>query len=212
MHCVICKSTVVSKKNVLCYLCWRDLSFIDKNITQHLNIAAIIDYNSIARKLIHTFKYKSPWLLCDLFINWISLTYPEIIASCDFIIPVPMHKYKLMIRSYNQVAILAQKLAKRHQKKCLLNHLIKIKNTKSQSLLDENLRSSNVIDAFALKRGRVLENKNILLLDDVITTGSTIKECMKTIESNCNTQSIKVLCVAMTKNSTQLYNNICLGL
>ncbi len=200
MHCVICKTEVISNKSVLCYSCWGDLSFIDQNMIQHSNVAAIIDYNSIARKLIHMFKYKSPWLLCDLFINWISLTYAEIIKNSDVIIPVPMHKYKLMIRSYNQVAILGQKLAKQHKKQCLLNILIKIKNTKSQSLLDENLRSLNVIDAFSLRNEKKLENKNILLLDDVITTGSTVAECIKTIKSNSNPQSIKVLCVAMTKN------------
>ena len=200
MNCVVCKSKVISKRNVLCYSCWGNLAFVDNKTIQHSNVTAIIDYNEVARNLIHIFKYKSPWLLCDLFINWISLKHSEIIKSCDIILPVPIHKHKLMIRSYNQVAILAQKLAKKHKKQCLLNILIKSKNTKSQSLLNKNLRILNVTDTFSLRNTINLENKNILLLDDVITTGSTISECIKTIKSNSNVTSIKALCVAITQN------------
>ncbi len=200
MNCIICKTKVISNKNSLCYFCWDNLVFFDNTGVINSNVVAVIDYNEAARNLIHIFKYKSPWLLCDLFTNWISLIYSELIKSCDVILPVPIHKHKLMIRGYNQVAVLAKKLAKKYKKQCLLNVLIKNKNTKSQSLLDKKLRALNVIDTFSLRNPINLENKKVLLLDDVITTGSTISECIKTIKSNSNTASINALCIAITQN------------
>lgn len=204
MHCIICNTTIIATKNILCAQCWKELSFIVGRRHTTQNVFAMLEYNEIARKLIHSFKYQSPSLLIDLFVNWISFGYQQMIESYDIIIPVPIHKYKLMKRGYNQSAVLAKAIAKRYKKQCYVEVLIKTKNTISQSMLNKQNREVNVIDTFQLnpKMLKKIQGKKILFIDDVITTGSTIVECLKALRDL--TDTVQGLCIAMTIN----YNNI----
>lgn len=197
MKCLACDIEIISSKQCLCHECWCQIVFLPKINDK---ICSIVEYNTVIRKLIHTFKYSSPWKLSNLFVDWISLIYNNLFEEIDVILPVPMHKYKLMSRSYNQIAILCKKIAKTYDKKCFVNVLTKVKNTHSQSLLDRNSRLTNVVDAFYIKQPNLLNDKRILVVDDVITTGSTMTECIKTIENFSNPIKVIGLCIASTKN------------
>lgn len=198
MKCIACNKETIMRKNSLCSTCWSEISFI--NCKEVEEIVSIISYNEIAKKLIHLFKYKSPWALCNLFSSWVYLTNSSLIKNYDVIIPVPMHKYKLMTRGYNQTVVLAQKVAKMHGKQLFNNLLIRTKNVVSQSLLDQKSRLSNVTGTFGIKNGNYLTNKKVLILDDVVTTGSTMMECIRTIKLNCNPCKVQGLSIAATQN------------
>lgn len=196
--CIICRRDLEVLGTLLCSSCWSEIEFINPEERYEHN--GIVRYNDIIRKLIHIFKYKSPWVLCDLFVNWISLLCDDLMKEVNIIIPVPIHKHKLMKRGYNQAAVIARKLAQKYEKKCLLEALLKIKHTKSQSTLSGDERRRNVVDSFQVnqRNTNLITGKNILLIDDVVTTGSTIIECKKVL-SITNPKQIKTLSIAITK-------------
>ena len=98
------------------------------------------------------------------------------------IIPVPLHKKRYLIRGFNQAEKLAQIVSKNFNLK--INHdLIRIKHKTAQAKLNEKARKHNIKDCFVY-RGENLINKNILLIDDVLTTGSTLNECAKVLKEN----------------------------
>ncbi len=112
----------------------------------------------------------------------------EYICNFDYIIPVPLHKSKESLRGYNQSKMIAIGLNK-YISGCINdNSLIKIRDTASQTLKNKNKRRTDIIGSFRLMNAELLNNKNILLVDDIITSGSTILECIKTIKEgvNCN--------------------------
>jgi competence protein ComFC len=197
MLCVICGENINSFSGLLCISCWSEIRFIQP---QALTDNAVVEYNHIVQRLIHIFKYKSPWMLCDLFINWLSLIYGDTLNAADVIIPVPIHKYKVMKRGYNQAVVLARRLAKKYHKQCPLGILIKTRHTKSQSSLNRYERQTNVLDSFEINKSKIssLKDKKILLIDDVITTGATLLEC-KNVLNNCGIKQIQTLCIAITK-------------
>ena len=107
----------------------------------------------------------------------------DFIKSYDIIIPVPINQKRKMERGYNQTLLIAQELVK--DIPCIelnKNIIIKHKNIKTQSLLSKNQRRKNVVGAFKLKNEVNLENKKMLIFDDVFTTGSTVNECAKILK------------------------------
>lgn len=108
----------------------------------------------------------------------------------DIIIPVPIHWTKLIFRKYNQAALLASDISKllKIPSNCIL--LKKQRHTLSQSTLSAQKRSKNLKNAFYVDKTKtnLIKNKNILLIDDVMTTGATVRECSKVlIKSGCAT-------------------------
>lgn len=198
MSCISCKRNIDSYSKLLCISCWAEIKFIfQKDINDHY---AVVEYNHIIKKLIHTFKYQSPWMLCNLFVNWISLIYNKLVSGIDIVIPVPIHRYKVMKRGYNQSAVLSRKLAEKYRKKCFLEALLKTHQTKSQSSLNSYERRTNVIGSFAVNKKLIqyLSGKRILLVDDVVTTGSTLLECKRSLNQSGILQ-VQTLCIAITQ-------------
>lgn len=192
-HCLVCKAEIITKTNALCNVCWSNIKFLNLNG----DVVAIAEYNDILRKLIHIFKYQSPWMLKKLFINWFSLIYKQYILNADIIIPIPMHKYKLMRRGYNHAVVLARGVAHTYKKPCIVNGLMRIKNISSQSLLTKESRKLNVLNSLCISSSKLIMNKKILLIDDVTTTGATLLEASRVLMS-ANAKSVQSMCVAMT--------------
>jgi competence protein ComFC len=99
----------------------------------------------------------------------------------SFLVCVPLHKKRKNWRGFNQAEIISEILSKNAGIE-LNNNLIRTKNTKPQVNLNAKERKENVKNVFAWK-GNKLNNKNILLIDDVVTTGSTLNECAKILKS-----------------------------
>ena len=120
----------------------------------------------------------------------------------DYIIlPVPIHKKKLIIRGYNQSVILGRQIAKKINITIVVDGLIRIKNTKAQYLLNATERETNLQNSivFNPQRSKLLDNKKIILIDDIYTTGATVNACVNALQTN-NCQVKYIFCIAKTLN------------
>lgn len=100
----------------------------------------------------------------------------------DAVLPVPIYKKRLRQREFNQSALLAKHLAKGTGSTLVLDSLVKMKDTKPQVGLSSNERRENMRNAFGIQNREAIEGKDILLIDDVSTTGATIRECSKVLK------------------------------
>ena len=110
-----------------------------------------------------------------------SLKNSEFFKDIDLIIPVPLHPKKEKIRGYNQANLVAIGLSKSMQKPVQTANLIRLVHTDSQTKKNKLERWQNVESIFELIDPTLLENKHILLVDDVVTTGSTLESCAHAI-------------------------------
>jgi len=152
-----------------------------------------LEYKGSVKKLIYTFKYRPH--LSDLRDTLTDLFYESLIQKEEFykllsnknltIAPIPLHNSKLKKRGYNQAEILAGRLAEKFNLKAK-NLLERIRNTKSQFKLKKEERRENVKNAFEIKSKGLkdLREKSIFLVDDVLTTGSTLLEAANVLKRN----------------------------
>lgn len=144
--------------------------------------AALI-YDDVSRDLVLRFKHGDQMDLVHNFIPWLQRAGREQMEQADMIVPVPLHRGRLIRRRYNQAAVIAKVLAKSCGNSYIPDLLIRNRATPTQGHLNYNERKKNVRAAFAVneKMHEGVTGKTILLLDDVYTTGSTVKECTKTL-------------------------------
>ncbi len=101
----------------------------------------------------------------------------EIWWGVDAVVPVPLHKKRKRHRGFNQAFVLAKIIAREKDKALITNSLVKTKNRLPQTVVEVRERGKNIKGAFVVKKARKIKDKIILLVDDVYTTGATIKEC-----------------------------------
>jgi ComF family protein len=206
-HCVICRK----QGKYLCDSCFVNISFdvkslcliCDKPTFNGLThpkcktkysidgcFSALV-YNKTIQKLIFNFKYK-PYLtdlkvvLSDLFYESIiqNENYARLIANGRWLmVPVPLSNAKLRKRGYNQSEILAKSLEKRFLIP-VVNLLSRTRSTKTQVGLSDLERKLNIKNAFELlnHKSLILNQKSVILVDDVVTTGSTLKEAARELK------------------------------
>jgi ComF family protein len=102
-----------------------------------------------------------------------------LLADADLIVPVPLHPWRLWRRRYNQAAMLAVAIAKQADKACIPDALARTRATPSQGRLGRGQRQRNVKGAFQLRRPDAVDGKRVILIDDVLTTGATVEECVR---------------------------------
>lgn len=149
-----------------------------------------VAYKGIVKKLIYNFKYK-PYL-ADLKNSLVELFYESIIQQEIFqkiynlnptLMPIPLHSKRLRSRGYNHSKLLAEGLAGKLNLK-LIDALLRTRETKSQFGLKLKERKENLKDAFALNTKYKILNTNMFLVDDILTTGSTLSEAAKILKRN----------------------------
>ena len=175
--------------SLLCGDCYERIYFFSLPVTVHLeesyldSVIAATEYGDVSKDLIKCLKYsgtKDAAITCAQLLYY-SLSLPKV----DCVTAVPLHPKKQKLRGFNQAELISIELAR------LLNThyvplLTKITHTKSQaSTANKESRVSNLSRAFMLMPSGVdVTNKKILLLDDVITTGTTLNECAQVLKSN----------------------------
>lgn len=154
-------------------------------VRPHYSFArAALVYEGIIHDAIHRFKYGRNLtcgrVLADLLADF---DFPDMDWSVfDLILPVPLHIRRLRERGFNQSLILARALGKKHGVDVDFSLLKRRKLTLTQTGLDKKEREKNIKGAFVVSHPERLRGKNIILVDDVYTTGATINECAKTLK------------------------------
>lgn len=167
--CNLCALPFVSEKASICGNCLKNNPLFTKAIAFGL-------YDGILKEAISQFKfYGIRRLSKPLARLLLTLEIPE----ADAVIPVPMTKKELIQRGFNQSALLAKTIARQKSIPLLLDILLKIKETPPQVGLSVSERQRNLTGAFSAKRN--LNDKTIILVDDVMTTGATVTECTKAL-------------------------------
>ncbi|MDA0986444.1 MAG: ComF family protein [Bacteroidetes bacterium] len=142
--------------------------------------------NGVLQKLLHQLKYENRKFIAEIFGDLIGNEIKEnkLFEDNKLIIPIPLNKIKERERGYNQSLILAKRVSKILGINTLDNILFRKKYTKTQTQLNLQERKENIKDAFEVRNNELIKNQNIILVDDVITSGSTIEEAAKCLKNN----------------------------
>ncbi len=159
---------------------------------------SLFSYEGKIKKALCDYKYlrrlEFASFFSDLIVNRISL-----MGNYDCVIPVPLHRFRLFKRGFNQSSFMARLISKRLHIPCKYSYLKRCKNIPSQVGLKRDDRLKNARGAFAVvdKKG-MLKGLKVLLIDDVITTGSTVNECAKVLVKNGDCGIVDVISIART--------------
>lgn len=129
---------------------------------------------------------------------YLAAVYLHLIKQSDqthIIVPVPLYKSRLRERGYNQSAVLAHEVAAHLDLPVVEDALVRVKKTRMQKKLTAAERTANVKDAFAVVNAAKIADQNILLLDDVYTSGATAAECVKVLTAH-GAKSVTILTIA----------------
>ena len=157
----------------------------------------IFKYEGIIRKTILKYKFQEGSYLYKTFVNFIlkNQKFFEFIKSYDTIVPVPISNKRYKERGYNQSYLLAREISRNTMLKLQNRSIIKNKNIIEQSKLNKEERKANIQGVYKLIDSKNIKNKNIILIDDVYTTGSTVNECARVLQQ-ARPKSISVLVIA----------------
>jgi ComF family protein len=192
--CAACRESLVVNEHLLCTDCRYNLPYTNFHL-QPDNIVARQFWGKInleaafalfyftkggkIQNMMHQFKYNGMQQIGNLLgsIAAEQLTKNEIFNTVEFIIPVPLHKKRLRERGYNQSTCFAEGLATKLNTVVEDNNLVRVKSTETQTHKSRFARFENMQEVFIIKDPERLINKHVLLVDDVITTGSTLEAC-----------------------------------
>ena len=174
-RCAACDSRV----RALAVFCAECASTVDPIEPARPDSCAAFGYGGAIAQAIGRLKYEArPDLARPLGDLLARALYPHAEALRDaVVIPVPLHPYRLAERGYNQSALIARRVARALGTAILPVALIRTRDTPAQAALDRAARGSNVVDAFRVRDPARLRGRAVLLVDDVKTTGATIKAC-----------------------------------
>ncbi len=136
-------------------------------------------YNEHSKGLVLKLKHGDRTDIAAHLSRWLARAAGDLLPRCDVIIPVPLHRWRFFMRTYNQAALLAKVVGKLSGKPVAANGLLRVLATPSQGGLDRASRRRNVARAFAVNTD--VRGKRVLLVDDVLTTGATADACAKVL-------------------------------
>ena len=151
----------------------------------------------ILRVLIHRFKYGGEVWIGDLLSDFLMQGLRDSrLKGCSFdaVVPVPLHPLRRREREFNQAEVLSRELA-RKSNLAFSDPLERLRYTVTQTHFDRRRRMQNLRDAFKLRRNATVQGKDLLLVDDVLTTGSTLDECARVLLT-AGARSVRALTVA----------------
>ncbi len=191
--CIFCgKLLNYDVKLFICNNCYPKIPYIKngkinliKTNSYFDDVICICEYSGIIKEALIRYKFfNRP----SYYMTFAQMMYDKISEmpdwkKADIILSVPLHRKKERKRGYNQARLIAKQLGKLlgiRESECLL---VRTKNTDSQSLLNRTDRLKNVKDAFEVTDARSVNGKFVLIVDDILTTGTTLNECCKVLKN-----------------------------
>lgn len=193
--CLKCKDKFLSNFSVIKKNNIDNLTFVD-DIFYFFNFT-----NEIIPKLIHIIKYKYAFDVARFLAQLIVVEFNNFIKNYENIIfvPIPLNKKRYNERGFNQSEIILKNINLLEDEKIMIVNILKrVKNTEHQARLSGEERNKNLRDAFEINKEEFekYKNFNIVLFDDVVTTGNTFDECAKVLKENHFRNKIFCLAIA----------------
>jgi len=207
--CLACRRPLGSY-DALCATCWRGIAFVRPPLCDRLGLPmpfdtggtmisaaaaahppgydrarAVAVFSGVMRDLVHGFKYADRHDARQLFGRWLAGAGNELLADADIIVPVPMHRYRLAMRRFNQSAMLAREVARLSGRAFDPHMIARVRPTPPQVGLSRDQRQRNLAGAFAVPEAAAQRayGRRVLLVDDVITTGTTVEACARVLRA-----------------------------
>ncbi len=169
--CANCRE--ILEKNLTCPECTGEYS---------LPVFALGHFTDPLKEIIHRFKYYGFKRLADGLAGRLLNLYSEKMKSLDLdaIVPIPLHSYREKNRGFNQAAVLSDIIGKGLGVGVVHKNLVRVRRTKDQTRLNPQQREENIKGAFRVF-GDALKDDRVMIVDDVITTGATVREAQKVL-------------------------------
>ncbi|MFN3214205.1 MAG: ComF family protein [Henriciella sp.] len=166
---------------------------------------AAIAYDQASRQAILELKHAGRRDGLSAMSNWMAMAGRDVLPETDWLVPVPLHYQRLASRGYNQAAWLAQAVARKTGTLALVDALSRKRNTPSQGGLTARQRRRNVAGAFEVRKSRLgrIKGSTVTLVDDVLTTGSTLAACTKALKK-AGASRVNVLVLARVVREADL--------
>lgn len=194
--CVVCNGHLLKTEQGFCFTCEQELPRTYDELNPAANPASRVFWGRFpleaaascfvftgegkVQELVHNLKYngrKDAGIAAGYYYGQILKSISPFLTA-DLIVPVPLHDDKLLKRGYNQATCFAQGLSEAMNVPYREDIVLRLKATSSQTRKSREQRWENVGDVFAVSAKHQLENKHIIVVDDVITTGATIEACV----------------------------------
>jgi ComF family protein len=218
--CIACREPL-GQGHGFCPSCWSKISFLDGPLCHCCGLPfgvdpgpgarcaaclakppsfdrarAIIAYDESSRGPILALKHADRLELVPGFAQWLTRTGKSLIEDSDLIVPVPLHRTRLWRRRYNQAAELARALGRRTGKEVAVRALVRSRATESQGeMASAKARRRNVLGVFKVPHPVSIRGRNVLLVDDVLTTGATADACARALK-RAGADKVHVLALA----------------
>jgi len=199
-YCPSCKKKLKLEENCICDECLSSIEradssrlnseyqrkFASTEIISGFTSLFVFEKNKALQQFIHSIKYNKRFLNAKYLGKLIGENLRQEIINWDIniIVPVPLHSLRKVDRGFNQSKYIAIGMGKELGINVRSNILKRTRYTDTQTNLTLKEREENISNAFQAKHKRMIEGKTFLLVDDVITTGATIRECGKVLLEN----------------------------
>lgn len=213
--CLVCTQRLVKQENYLCVNCLSDFPLTNHIDTPNNKLEEVFagrfPFERIAsfafftkegflQPIIHELKYRNRPDL-GIFLGEMlgaKLKSNPFYRNIDLIVPIPIHPKRMKDRGYNQSLEIVKGIIKHLSMPYDSENLIRLINNPSQTGLTKTQRWDNVENIFEIISPSIFENKHILLVDDVVTTGATLESCAKKILSCCPNSKISIITIGST--------------
>lgn len=220
--CAVCRTPLMAH-DALCAACWQQIDFIRPPLCDRLGwpmpfdtggvmisaaaaaappaygrARAVARYDGAFRMLIHDLKFHDQHHARRLLARWMAESGRDLLSDAEILVPVPLSRMRLLWRRFNQSAELASALSRQAGVPSSPLALVRIRRTKPQPGLSAREREENVRGAFAVRKRRMdeVKGRNVVLIDDVITTGATANACARALKA-AGARRVDVLALAL---------------